>query len=198
MFHIDGITQSETETIHPICADVLHYWQQRAEDVGGIPKLTDIDLMQLWKHASYITIEDIETDPTSAEMRFRWRYSGTMIHELTGYELTGRYMDEVFDADDEDVDVHKRIARDGILHYWRRSLRNTVADWAPIPYERLSMPLKNDHGSIGHILNINAWSNEQLKETGSDLYSRDPYNHNPAQVGMLVSCACPPGSHHSP
>ncbi len=192
MFPIDGIVPTEIETIHPACADVLHYWQQRAEEVGGIPKLTDIDLMQLWEHASYITIKDTEVDPESAGLRFRWRYSGTMMHELTGYELTGRYLDDVFDATDETIDTQKHVARSGTPHYWRRSLQNTAVDWAPIPYECLSMPLTNSHGDIGHILCIVAWSEDHVNDAGSDLHSRQRLNSQMNPAGHLVSHAGTP------
>ncbi len=182
MFHIDGLEHDQLHTLHPVCADVLRYWQHRAEDVGGIPKLADIDLMELWQHAGHIYICDAETGPETDGMRLRWRYAGSMLHELTGLELTGRYVDEVFPAGDEVIAVKEYVVRSGNLHFWKRSVQNTTQDWDPVPYECLSMPLQNDGGSIGHILGIVTWP-----DAGPNLHHRGRRNSQPTQAGTLVS-----------
>ncbi|NQV45538.1 MAG: PAS domain-containing protein [Rhodospirillales bacterium] len=187
MFPIDGIEDGQLDTLHPACADVLHYWQQCAEAAGGIPKLSDIDLMEIWQHASHITIKDVETDPISNATRLRFRYAGTMVFELTGHELTGRYMDEVYDSADEIHDVQSHVVSSGNLHFWKRILQNTSAGWDPIPYESLSLPLKDDSGSITHILTIIAWSEEALEDAGPHLHSKDRHNHAADHSGYLIS-----------
>jgi hypothetical protein len=47
MFHIDGFKHDKLHTLHPVCAEDLQYWKQSVKDIGGIPKLTNIDLMGL-------------------------------------------------------------------------------------------------------------------------------------------------------
>lgn len=187
MFPIDGTDDGQLSALHPACADVLHYWQQRGEAAGGTPKLSDIDLMDIWQHASHITIKDVEIDPVSNVTRFRFRYAGTMVFELTGHELTGRYLDEVYDPADEIHDMQSRIVSSGNLHFWKRILQNTSSGWDPIPYESLNLPLKNDSGSIVHILTMIAWSEESLGDAGSNLHSRDRHNHAANSSGYLRS-----------
>lgn len=182
MFHIDGIEQGQLERLYPVCADVWRYWLLRANETGGVPKLADIDLMELWQHAGHISISDVERAPNLGETRFRWRYAGTKLYELTGLELTGRYMDEVFTGSDEVLDVHATIVSKGNSHFWRRSIQNMVTDSEPLSYERLSMPLKNEYGDIGHVLSIVTWP-----DYVSQLASRSWNNRQSALDATLTS-----------
>lgn len=186
MFSINGLTQDEQDTLDQTCAEVFDYWRQCANKVGGIPRLIDIDLMDLWPHASRMCILDVDRVSVPGEVRFRWRFAGTLMRELVGFELTGRYLDEIFEDAEEVISVHKRIASSGNLHYWRRSIQNTIANWAPTPYERLSMPLRDRDGDVGHILSIVIWPHDRASFT-PDLNSRAGFDFPAEHDGVLVS-----------
>jgi len=172
MFHVDGVGRGELEKIDPVCFAVYQYWSHKADKVGGIPCLSDIDLVDLWEHVSHISITDIISDPRTGEPRFRWRYSGTMLRELSGMELTGRFMDEVFEASDEVIEKTKHVVRSGNLHFWKRVLQNSTGEWEPVSYQRMAMPLKNEQGAIGHILSIVTWADDELEDVGSFLHTQ--------------------------
>lgn len=187
MFDINGIAPDDLARRQPACWVVFEYWRDRAEKAGGIPRLSDIDLMDIWEYASRICIKDVELDSTTNSVRSKWRYAGTMIRELTGLELTGKYLDEVFqDTRDSDQSLME-LVRSGQPHYWERSIQNTAADWDPIPYQRLMMPLKGSTGEIRHTLSVIEWPESYLEDAGTDLHSIDRYNCRPARQGVLVS-----------
>lgn len=192
MHHIDGVEKDQLDSLHPACTEVLHYWQERADVAGGIPKLTDIDLMELWRLASHITIKDIERKSEDAPIRFRWRYAGTMLYELTGQELTGqeltgRYMDDVFDAGDDILEVEKNIVLSGTPHFWKRSLQYSAVDQSPVTFECLTMPLTNAHGDIAHTFSVIIWSDDDLEVSKSSFHSNGRYNEPNAQDSVLIT-----------
>lgn len=187
MYQIDGIEQDDQNVMHQACLAVLQYWQERSRYVGGIPKLVDIDLMDLWQHASYITIKDIERDIKTGALRFRWRYAGTKLYELAGQELTGQYLDDVFDAGDTVFTIEERIAISGFPHYGKRSLQNKSANQQPVNYECLTLPLTNSQGEIGHTLSIIIWSDENLEGDKPSLYSNGRNNKPFPQNTPLIT-----------
>lgn len=187
MFEIDGITPEALARKQPACWAVFEYWRHRADQAGGVPLLSDVDLMDIREYASRICIKDVEFDPTINALRSKWRYAGTMIRELTGPELTGKYMDEVFHCTDASEQSLRHLIQTGQPHFWERSIKNTEADWDPVPYQRLMMPLKNNQGDIRHTLSIIEWPETHLEDAGSDLHSIDRFNCRPARQGVLVS-----------
>ncbi len=186
MFHIDGIEQDDLEKLEPVFRDVLHYWQIKAEKAGGIPTLIDIDLMELWQHASYLTVKDIERDAMSAALRFRWRYAGTMLYELTGLELTGRYLDEIFEPGDAVHDIEAGVVMSGRPHFWKRYLENKASNRAPVMHECMTLPLTNEKGSIAHTISVNNWDEED-EEGAKPLLLSNNREGASVKVGSLTT-----------
>lgn len=187
MYRIEGIGPEDWKSVHPACETLYNFWLERVERAQDVPCLRDIDLADLWKIASHIYIMDAVETPERPEMRVRWRYVGTMLGELTGEELTGRFMDEAFSHSPDVAAAHVKVIREGKPHFWRRRFTNTATQWDEVTYERLVMPLKNDEGVVAHTLGIVMWPEEQLVDAGSDLHSVDRFNNQPSHKGDLIS-----------
>lgn len=72
------------------------YWQSKCRD-GAIPRRADIDPVEIPKLVPNMLITDIEQHP----FRVKYRLVGTKVVEMTGFEFTGKYLDEIVLADDE-------------------------------------------------------------------------------------------------
>lgn len=72
------------------------YW--RSKCVGGrLPRRADIDPVDIPNLMPNLIIADIEHDP----FRVRYRLAGTKVVQMTGYEFTGKYLDEMALPHDE-------------------------------------------------------------------------------------------------
>ncbi len=72
------------------------YWRSKCHG-DRIPRRADIDPTEIPALTPNILIVDIEQDP----FRVKYRLVGTKIVEATGFEFTGKYLDEIVLADDE-------------------------------------------------------------------------------------------------
>ncbi|MEO3428802.1 PAS domain-containing protein [Pelagibius sp. CAU 1746] len=69
---------------------LFRYWRSKCPE-GGIPRRADIDPVDIPRLMPKLLIADIERNP----FRVRYRLVGTRIVEMTGFEFTGRYLDEI-------------------------------------------------------------------------------------------------------
>ena len=75
---------------------LFSYWQSRCRG-DGIPGKADIDPAELAAILPNLMLVDFERDP----FRVRFRLVGTRVVEVTGFEFTGMYLDEIAEADVE-------------------------------------------------------------------------------------------------
>lgn len=76
--------------------ELFVYWQdKRRGDL--LPRRADIDPVEIPRLMPYVLIADIEHAP----FRVRFRLVGTKVVEATGFEFTGKYLDEITLPDDE-------------------------------------------------------------------------------------------------
>lgn len=73
------------------------YWQSKCSD-GSIPRRSDIDPTDIPAILPNVILIDFEQDP----FRVKFRLVGTKVVEITGYEFTGMYLDEIAMPDVED------------------------------------------------------------------------------------------------
>lgn len=69
---------------------LFNYWRSKCPE-GGIPRRADIDPVEIPRLMPSLLIVDIEYDP----FRVKYRLVGTRIVEMTGFEFTGKYLDEI-------------------------------------------------------------------------------------------------------
>lgn len=73
------------------------YWQSKCGAGGRIPRRADIDPAEIPRLIPNSLIVDVEYNP----FRVRYRLVGTKVVQATGFEITGKYLDEIVLADDE-------------------------------------------------------------------------------------------------
>lgn len=66
------------------------YWQSKCQN-GSIPGRSDINPSEILPILPNIIMVDFERNP----FRVKYRLVGTRVVEMTGYEFTGRYLDEI-------------------------------------------------------------------------------------------------------
>jgi hypothetical protein len=72
----------------------LHRWWL-SKRAGDIPDRADLDPADLKRLLPNLFIVDVEHDP----FRIRYRLVGTRATEVTGFDITGHYLDELLPAD---------------------------------------------------------------------------------------------------
>ncbi|GAB4371965.1 MAG: hypothetical protein Kow00114_33180 [Kiloniellaceae bacterium] len=130
------------------------YWRSKCRQ-GAIPRRADIDPVEIPKLVPNLLIADIEHEP----FRVKYRLVGTNVVEATGFEFTGRYLDEIVLADDEGpflecyqvacasrLPVHTRIK-------WH------LGDDTVREYDICIMPLSDDGVTVNKTVSIECYEN---------------------------------------
>lgn len=93
------------------------YWHGLA--AGDTPERSQFHIEQVRNLMPYLMLVDFETAP----FRVRYRLSGTRVDEVTGLNLTGRYLDEFLDGDYAGavrtmLDYYEEASRTGQPRIW--------------------------------------------------------------------------------
>lgn len=134
-----------TEAIHclsPKNQSVLEYWYEKAGE-REMPSRVDLDpVIDLPKLTMHMFLVDVERGAT----RFRFRLVGTGVVDHVGREMTGHYLDELFDHEKQYIEVKEdylevvrhRAPQLAVVRFFS-DLRGMVSN-----YERLLLPLSDD------------------------------------------------------
>ncbi len=163
-------------------ANVAGYWQRKYDANATIPRLTDIDLMDLYIEAPHLFIADrIEQADTEFGHVYRWRYWGTAVRNLTGVETTGKLLHETHQAQGaaEAIADYDAVLAEGRPSYWKRNVRTMAEDRSFLRYERIVFPLSASAGTTGHILGVCVFDNPAYAaiRTGEEL--------SPGKIGLF-------------
>lgn len=91
-----SVYQDPDEARSDIVRYMLSWW--RGKCGGDIPDRSDLDPLDLKSLLPNILISDVEHDP----FRIRYRLVGTRAHEATGFNIVGRYLDELLPTDPDE------------------------------------------------------------------------------------------------
>ena len=128
--------------LSPKNQSVLEYWQAKAGE-RAMPSRIDLDpVIDLPKLTMHMFLVDVERGAT----RFRFRLVGTGVVDHVGRDMTGKYLDELFDHEKQYIEVKEdylevvrhRAPRLAIVRFFS-DLRGRTAN-----YERLLLPLSDD------------------------------------------------------
>lgn len=78
----------------PNIRQIVAYWQSKCR-AGAIPRRSDIDPAEMPTLLPNVILVDFERSP----FRVKFRLVGTRVVEVTGFEFTGKYADEIAPAD---------------------------------------------------------------------------------------------------
>lgn len=69
------------------------WWDSKRGD--DIPLKDDVELSHLPEILSYLLVSRIERDASGHSWRVRYEWVGRRVHEVTGIDLTGAYLDDI-------------------------------------------------------------------------------------------------------
>ena len=125
----------------PVLLDLYAYWDGKRAG-RPMPARADLDPLEFRAALGHVFLVDVEPGP-----RFRYRLTGTIMTERTGYDLVGRYVDDIPVASTRDfIHGHYRqvLATRAPVH--AVSMRDL--EKRPLRFELLSMPLSTDGAVI--------------------------------------------------
>lgn len=126
-----------------------------------LPRYSDLDLMDIYRLAPYVTVLDV----VSEARRLRVRFAGTGVVHMFECETTGMYMDEIDIGDHReqllaayDLTITSRTAQWTMAHVNLGedaevlSVMSTEDSHRHFAYERLAFPLCAADGAVTHIV----------------------------------------------
>lgn len=125
----------------PVLLGLYAYWDGKRAG-RPMPARSDLDPLDFREALGHVFLIDVEPGP-----RFRYRLTGSIMTQRTGYDLAGRYVDE----------IPVQSTRDFILGQYRQVVSSRVpvravsvrdVERRPWRYEILSMPLSTDGAVI--------------------------------------------------
>lgn len=127
--------------------EALQFWLE-LRNGSQLPTVSDFDFVKVPQLVSHLTSIDVGPEPD----RFRLRYIGSSIAEMTGRNATGKELDEELYPENRENVV--RWAR----HSWKTAqpvlVTSGVAfadrDWTTL--ESLHLPLRSDEGKVVRIV----------------------------------------------
>lgn len=134
------------------CRHIQDYWNELAS-AGRLPSFRDFNPARVPPHIlPNLVLLEPRRDPESSRWRFWMRLVGTALVDTYKREITGRYLDEVYIAEDYDdaarqFDVLMETGRPTCM--WSATRTH---DGAYMNYERLLLPFAGKDGEIDMIL----------------------------------------------
>ena len=152
---------TSTEQIESaLIRQLFDYWQSKCRD-GAIPRRADIDPSEIPKLMPNLLIVDIEHNP----FRVRYRLVGTRIVQVTGFEFTGKYLDEMILDDDEGPFLESyQVASESktpVLSRIKWHLDATTTS----EYDACFLPLSDDGETVNMVLSIECYENVEREFT---------------------------------
>lgn len=134
----------------------LDYWTSKKPSSGELPKRSDISPRDMIDYLPGIVI--IERRIENNKVRYKYRLAGTLTATVSNIEITGRYVDEIFDEDvikGAEV-LFKNVLETGTPHYLERT--NPIPNRDFTKYERVIVPLLDSRGEPNLIMGLWEWT----------------------------------------
>jgi hypothetical protein len=164
-----SINTNLPDRLPPDLVMLLKYWQKLSSQIGQTPKLSDIDLMNLYQIAPRVFIADRIVENHDG-VRYRWRYWGTACSLFVGSDLTGNYLDQTHDekATQAALECYEWSINTGNPQHFRERVRVLSSHNVAWQYERLIVPLLGHSPETGHIIGVYYSKDEgKVQQAGS-------------------------------
>ena len=134
---------------------IYDYWKSKCLEYGRLPKLSEIELLDLWQGCKYIFIVDLEGE-CDETARLRYRYFGTAVCDFSKMDMTGKYMDEIFRVSTlaHTTETYITVLKTGLPNVWGWKWNFKEELPRKNRYTRILVPLLNKEGNPGHLLGI--------------------------------------------
>lgn len=125
---------------------LVAYWRAKRDALGHLPGRADIDPVEMRFALGHLMLVEVERGP-----RFRHRLIGTHIVERAGYDATGRYLDEIPDAELSARVSESYLAALSTKEPVRQTL-DDIFDGRSTKLELVRLPLAGDGSNVDMIL----------------------------------------------
>lgn len=138
-----------SEVTHPNILRVHQYWLDKRAG-RTLPARADVDPFELRFALGYICLVDVIRDPT---LRFKFRLDGSKLSSLTGFDLTGKFADEMADSEYRDfmIAVYLRSVEARTPLFFRHR-----EEWqqSGMFMESVTLPLAVDGETVDTIMDV--------------------------------------------
>jgi len=130
----------------PSLRQLYAYWDEKRRG-RRFPARADIDPLELGFVLGNLSLIDVLQDP----LRFRFRLQGTMAVSRLGYDLTGKFVDEIPDPEYRRVtlDTYRKVVEQARP---MRAVREQMYDLKTHRYEIVWLPLSDDDETINMLI----------------------------------------------
>lgn len=144
-------TEATSETVQrPRLRRLLDYWRDR-RGARRMPARADLDPVQFAWMLGDVSLVDVVRETPDSKPRFRFRLIGTRVVERFGYDMTGRWLDEL---PEPAYRQHVRNAYDEMVQRRLPLIErlDMLLDQRMHDYEILRLPLGRDDSRVDMIL----------------------------------------------
>lgn len=146
------IITSADQIASPRLQQLYDYWQSKRRE-GRLPRRADIDPTEIPQLMPNLLLVDVEYNP----FRVRYRLVGTQVVEATGFEFTGRYLDEIVLPDDEGPFLESyQLAAEQKVPVLARIKWHLDADTIG-EYDACFLPLSEDGVTVDKVLSMECY-----------------------------------------
>lgn len=142
------------QVLHPRLQRFLDYWLKKRGD-RRMPTREDVDPTEIQPLLPGICLLDIHYQGEAVD-RVRFRLAGTEIYEMAGFEVTGRFIDQIMPSE-RYAEVHRQFS--WIVEHKEPVYRRFTWHASPVTgvvYERILAPLGPPEGRVSHFIGMHA------------------------------------------
>lgn len=137
---------------HPILKRMVAFWDEKRAGRDW-PLRRDFDPLEFWFAVGYVSLIDVWPAATPGGYRYFFRLDGTQQVELFGVDFTGKYLDDVADAENARVaeESFGAVVEQGEPHY---HLRQVEFHERPLQYEIVILPLSRTGERVDMLMTV--------------------------------------------
>jgi hypothetical protein len=143
------------------------YWQHARRN-KTMPGRKDIDPIDLKFCLGWLSLVDVLYKPAR---RFRYRLDGSQLTQLTGWDLTGRYLEEMKDEVYREFVsmIYNRVTDTGIPIFMRN-----FEEWKTLRYltESVTLPLSDDGEKVTGLMDVIIPKRHALSQTAAPVFPK--------------------------
>jgi hypothetical protein len=136
---------------HPILKRMVALWDEKRRGRDW-PVRADFDPLEFWFAVGYVSLIDVSTSETG-KRRYFFRLDGTRQVDLFGIDFTGKYLDQVYDAEELPMaeQSYGITVEQGEPQYY---VREVEFHGRPIQYEIVILPLSRTGAAVDMLMTV--------------------------------------------
>ena len=137
----------------PIISDMFRYWKS-LDQANGMSKASAIDVLDMpVEHLPRIFLVDVEYG--EAEPRYKFRLAGSYMYQMSGFELTGKYVDDLPLGPKHDIVVQEYVDCLASRSYVKATHKFYIeATGKMVSMCRVLLPLTHDGQRVDRVLGV--------------------------------------------